>query len=205
MKIFTVMAAVWLGLQLTASEADAARFCQVGKKKYTMFSTRCDAGKKLRCVGVNKWKVIGKCKPRPVKKGAQFCQHAKKKYSVGATRCEGTRRFRCAAKNLWKPLGKCPLRKVRKKVNRCKLNGRSYSVGSTRCDAGNHPRLGSRYRCMGDDLWKPLGTCKLRKGKASVFCRHGGKHYSVSATRCVKGKHLRCVARDTWKRIGKCK
>lgn len=204
MRIYTALVAVWLGLQLTASEADAARFCKLGKKSYAINSTRCEAGKRLRCVAVNTWKAIGTCKTR-VKKGPQFCQHGKKRYAIYATRCEGDKRFRCVAKNQWKPLGKCPLRKVRKKPNRCKLNGKSYAVGSTRCDVGSHPKLGSRYRCIGDDLWKPLGTCKIRKGKASVFCRADGKHYSVHATRCVKGHKMRCVGRDAWKRIAKCK
>jgi len=41
--------------------------------------------------------------------------------------------------------------------------------------------------------------------EAQNFCEHGGKKYTVNATRCENGKQLRCVAANTWKEIGTCK
>ena len=40
---------------------------------------------------------------------------------------------------------------------------------------------------------------------ASNFCPHGGKNYSVHATRCEDGVRLRCNKGNEWKPIGKCK
>jgi hypothetical protein len=40
--------------------------------------------------------------------------------------------------------------------------------------------------------------------RAQNFCEHGGKRYTIHATRCTNGEQLRCVAHQTWKSIGKC-
>ena len=91
-----------------AGLAQAARFCEHGGKKYTIFSTRCEDGKKLRCVAENEWKEIGKCKAPAAKKGPQFCEFGGKKYAIFATRCEDGKHLRCvAAPDKWKEIGKC--------------------------------------------------------------------------------------------------
>lgn len=49
-----------------------------------------------------------------------------------------------------------------------------------------------------------LGLVATPAAHASNFCEHGGKKYSVHATRCEGGDRLRCVAKQTWKKIGTC-
>ena len=49
-----------------------------------------------------------------------------------------------------------------------------------------------------------LGCGLASVAEAQNFCEHGGKKYTVNATRCENGKQLRCVAANTWKDIGKC-
>ena len=99
--------AVFGGLLFNVSAADAQNFCPHGGKKYSIFSTRCEDGKKLRCVKKDTWKEIGKCKAKAAKKGPQFCEHGGKKYSIFATRCEDGKHLRCIAKDQWKQIGKC--------------------------------------------------------------------------------------------------
>ena len=50
-----------------------------------------------------------------------------------------------------------------------------------------------------------LGCGLLGVSEAANFCEHGGKKYSIHATRCENGKQLRCIAANTWKEIGTCK
>ena len=46
---------------LLSSTVYAAKFCKHGAKRYSISSTRCEDGKKLRCTAKDTWKVIGKC------------------------------------------------------------------------------------------------------------------------------------------------
>jgi len=146
----------WLGL----STAEAARFCVVGEKKFTVNSTRCEVGKRLRCMGENRWKEIGKCKEPAPKKGPVFCQFGGKRYSVHSTRCEAGKQLRCVGENEWKEIGRCkePAPKKGPTPGRgpvcCQKGGKQYSVHATVCEGGQ------RLRCVGENKWKVIGRCK---------------------------------------------
>ena len=92
---------------LWSAPSAASNFCEVGGKKYSINSTRCDKGKKLRCVAKNEWKEIGTCKEAAPKKGPQFCKHGGKQYSIHSTRCDNGKKLRCVAADEWKEIGTC--------------------------------------------------------------------------------------------------
>jgi hypothetical protein len=47
---------------VTASQAvHAGNFCKHGGKQYSIHSTRCEDGNRLRCVSADTWKRIAAC------------------------------------------------------------------------------------------------------------------------------------------------
>ena len=53
----------------------------------------------------------------------------------------------------------------------------------------------------------PLLALALGEGSAAAsnYCMHGGKRYTVHATRCTGGKQYRCVAHQTWRFLRACR
>ena len=105
---FLALATGALGLCLaTLTDAEAARSCKHGGKQYSVNSTRCEAGAKLRCQGEDRWKEIGTCKAKAAPKGPQRCNHGGKSYSIGSTRCENNNKLRCVKAETWKRIAAC--------------------------------------------------------------------------------------------------